>query len=275
MDGMCVGPTAIVDRAGTVCVRVVTERTRIQVGERAMRLPGPLSTLVPRTPNGRPQLIGKPYGETVSDRPVPSPFAARGIAPGAELVTVGGIEVEVRRSHRRRKTVSAYRQDGRVVVMVPARCSKAEERRWVETMVARLQAPRRRRRSDSDLEDRARELSRRYFSGRASPSSVSWSDAQGRRWGSCTLATGAIRLSSRLRDFPPYVVDYVLVHELAHLLVADHSAEFWELVSRYPQADRARGFLDGVTYGQRAPNGAAEPASEMQEGEAAADIGRG
>jgi predicted metal-dependent hydrolase len=79
---------------------------------------------------------------------------------------------------------------------------------------------------------------------------VAWSDAQGRRWGSCTVGTGAIRVSSRLRPFPSYVLDYVLVHELAHLLVADHSREFWELVARFPQTERARGFLDGVAHAQ-------------------------
>jgi predicted metal-dependent hydrolase len=166
---------------------------------------------------------------------------------------VSGTPVEVRRSTRRRKTVSAYRQDGRIVVLLPARCTKAEEARWVETMVARLQAPRRRQRSDEALVSRARHLSGRHFGGAAEPSSVAWSDAQGRRWGSCTLATGAIRISSRVREFPSYVLDYVLVHELAHLLVADHSPEFWQLVGRYPHTERARGFLDGVAHAQAAP----------------------
>lgn len=186
------------------------------------------------------------------------------------LLTVSGVEVEVRRSSRRRKTVSAYRQDGRIVVLIPARCSKAEERHWVEAMVARLQSPRRRQRTDEELDSRARELSRKHFGGRAEPSSVAWSDAQGRRWGSCTVATGAIRVSSRLRGFPSYVLDYVLVHELAHLLVADHSAGFWELVARYRHAERARGFLDGVTYANGAlmPETAGEvdsPGSESQD----------
>jgi hypothetical protein len=71
-------------------------------------------------------------------------------------------------------------------------------------------------------------------------------DNQQRRWGSCTPADGTIRVSSRLRSMPAYVVDYVLVHELAHLLEAQHDARFWALVARYPRAERARGFLEGV-----------------------------
>jgi predicted metal-dependent hydrolase len=200
----------------------------------------------------RPLRPGNPYGEPVPDTAL-STSAAPGVASAAGLLTVSGVVVEVRRSPRRRKTVSAYRQDGRIVVLIPARCSKAEERRWVETMVARLQSPRRRQRTDADLDTRARGLSRKHFGGKAEPTSVAWSDAQGRRWGSCTIATGAIRISSRLRGFPPYVLDYVLVHELAHLLVADHSSAFWELVARYPLAERARGFLDGVTYANGVP----------------------
>jgi hypothetical protein len=93
-------------------------------------------------------------------------------------------------------------------------------------------------------------LSRRYLDGRAVPTSVSWSQRQGRRWGSCTLATGEIRLSARLRQMPDWVVDYVLVHELVHLLEADHSSEFWSLVERYPRTERARGFLEGASYGE-------------------------
>jgi len=49
-------------------------------------------------------------------------------------------EVEVRRSARRRRTVTAYRDGGRVVVCLPARFSKAEERRWIDTMLQRLAA---------------------------------------------------------------------------------------------------------------------------------------
>jgi hypothetical protein len=72
---------------------------------------------------------------------------------------------------------------------------------------------------------------------------VRWSDQQTSRWGSCTIDTGAIRLSSRMREFPAWVVDYVLVHELAHLRYRSHGPRFWSLVARYPLAERARGYL--------------------------------
>nr|WP_246221567.1 M48 family metallopeptidase [Phytoactinopolyspora mesophila] len=116
-------------------------------------------------------------------------------------------------------------------------------------MVERLEAQERRRQpSDEQLLRRARELSRRYLDGRARPSSARWSAAQQSRWGSCTPADGSIRLSERLQGTPSWVIDYVIVHELAHLLIGNHGDEFWELVGRYPRSERARGFLDGLDH---------------------------
>jgi predicted metal-dependent hydrolase len=161
--------------------------------------------------------------------------------------------VEVRRSARRRRTVTAYREKGRTVVLIPAAFSPAEERRWVAQMVAKLQTREERRRrslgGDDELMTRALALSAVHLDGLAEPVSVRWVDNQNRRWGSCTPADRSIRLSSRLRSMPEYVVDYVLVHELVHLLEPGHDERFWALVARYPRAERARGFLEGVELG--------------------------
>lgn len=160
----------------------------------------------------------------------------------------GAPPVEVRRSRRRRRTVSAYRNDeGTVVVMIPARMTKAEETEWVATMVARLERSERRNRpSDDALARRAETLSQRYLEGLARPSSVRWVANQQHRWGSCTPADKAIRLSDRLQGMPGWVIDYVLLHELAHLLERGHTKTFWRMVDRFPKAERARGFLEGV-----------------------------
>jgi len=164
--------------------------------------------------------------------------------------------VEVRRSARRRRTVTAYREAGRTVVLIPAAFSPAEERRWVAQMVAKLQTREERRRrslgGDDELMTRARALSAEHLDGLAEPASVRWVDNQHRRWGSCTPADRSIRLSSRLRTMPEYVVDYVLVHELVHLLEPGHDDRFWALVARYPRAERARGFLEGVELASHA-----------------------
>jgi predicted metal-dependent hydrolase len=159
--------------------------------------------------------------------------------------------VEVRRSTRRRRTVTAYREGGRTVVLIPARFSKAEERRWVADMLARLEARDRRqqrgpRSSDTALQNRANALAVAHLEGKVSPQAVRWVDNMSTRWGSCTPADGTIRISSRLRSMPGWVLDYVLVHELAHLVTPLHDAQFWDLVGRYPRAERARGYLEGV-----------------------------
>jgi hypothetical protein len=176
--------------------------------------------------------------------------------------------VEVRRSARRRRTVTAYREKGRTVVLIPAAFSPAEERRWVAQMVAKLQTREERRRrslgGDDDLMARARALSAAHLDGRAEPASVRWVDNQNRRWGSCTPADRSIRLSSRLRSMPEYVVDYVLVHELVHLLEPGHDERFWALVAQYPRAERARGFLEGVELAAAAGATAGEePAADV------------
>jgi predicted metal-dependent hydrolase len=157
-------------------------------------------------------------------------------------------EVVVRRSARRRRTVSAYRDGGQIVVMIPARFTRAEEQQWVERMVARLATGQRERRSgDAGLAQRAAELSTCYLGGKARPASVRWVKTMRTRWASCTPADGTIRLSERLRDMPHWVRDYVLVHELAHLLAPGHGPDFWALVQRYPRTERARGYLDGIS----------------------------
>ena len=154
--------------------------------------------------------------------------------------------IEVRRSGRRRRTVSAYRDGARTIVLIPARFTRAEERHWVETMLGRLAAgDQRRRPSDDALLRRCTELSERYLGGAATPSSVRWAGNQRSRWGSCTPADASIRVSTRLRGMPAYVLDYVLLHELAHLLRPAHDREFWRLLASYPRLERARGYLEG------------------------------
>ncbi|MFB9567669.1 YgjP-like metallopeptidase domain-containing protein [Saccharopolyspora hordei] len=161
-------------------------------------------------------------------------------------------QVEVRRSKRRRQTVSAYRDGDKIVVLLPARMTRAEEKRWVADMLSRLQRSETRRRSparesDEALVARCRELSARYLDGRAEPKGVRWVRPMRTRWASCTPSEATIRVSRRLRDVPGWVLDYVLVHELAHLLEPGHGPDFWTWVRRYPKTERAIGYLEGLS----------------------------
>ncbi|MEV7604619.1 M48 family metallopeptidase [Paenarthrobacter sp. NPDC089322] len=185
---------------------------------------------------------------------MPRPSAGSGDVPH---VTDDGTPVVVRRSARRRRTVAAFWEDGNAVVAIPASFSKSQEREWVGRMLARLQkqgerggrgSNKRRPASDEALAQHAAHLSRTYLGGRAVPTSVRWVTNQNSRWGSATPAEGTIRLSHKLQSMPQWVIDYVLLHELAHLLVAGHTAAFWQLLEAYPETERAKAFLEGVAF---------------------------
>jgi len=125
--------------------------------------------------------------------------------------------------------------------------TRTEEAEWVEKMVRRVLAGERRRlRSDDDLLARASRLSATYLDARAKPAAVRWVDNQQRRWGSCTPEDGSIRLSRRLAQMPDYVIDYVLLHELAHLIVPGHGPAFAALMAAYPKLERAEGYLEAA-----------------------------
>ncbi|MCW2538830.1 MAG: putative metal-dependent hydrolase [Frankiales bacterium] len=167
--------------------------------------------------------------------------------------------VEVRRSARRRRTVAAFREGDKIIIMMPARTSRSEEQRLVAEMIERIQRREERlerrgpRASDGALMSRATQLSSQHLEGRAKPATVTWVTNMGQRWGSCTPTDATIRISHRLRTMPDWVLDYVLVHELSHLLVAGHSPEFWAWVDRYPRTERAKGFLEGVALSSQWP----------------------
>ncbi|MDQ0755704.1 M48 family metallopeptidase [Arthrobacter sp. B3I4] len=201
-----------------------------------------------------------------------------GTANSIPLTTADGAPVEVRRSARRRRTVAAFWENGTAVVAIPAHFSGAQEREWVHRMLEKLRlqgnrgakaAGKRRAGSDDELAERAAALSAQYLAGRAVPSSVRWVTNQNSRWGSATPSEGTIRLSHKLRPMPQWVIDYVLLHELAHLLVAAHNAAFWRLLAAYPETERAKAFLEGVSF---ATSRGLPPAADTADG--ADDVGQ-
>lgn len=184
--------------------------------------------------------------------------------PSVELVTTDltgprGERVLIRRSARRRRSVSISRDRGDLVVSVPASFTHRTERDWVRRMLDQYTDSQERKapakRSDDQLAALAEELSETHLGGRAHPASITWSSRQNRRWGSCTTSERTIRISSRLQGMPDWVVRAVVHHELVHLLVAGHGPDFQALMARYPLAERARGFLDGISWAEHATDG--------------------
>jgi Protein of unknown function DUF45 len=151
--------------------------------------------------------------------------------------------------------VSARVVDGVLELRVPAAMSVAERQEWAERMRARLERQVwRARPTDGALERRAEALNRRYFGGRLNWNSVAYAE-QTRRWGSCSTAVGVIRIATRAAQLPAWVLDYLLVHELAHLEVPHHGPRFWVLVNRYPLTERARGYLIALDHVAGHPDG--------------------
>lgn len=168
--------------------------------------------------------------------------------------------LQIRRSARRRRTISVFRDGGQLVAVIPASLPASFDKRQVEDLVASFLAKEAKRRplaSDEGLTSRANELAHRYLlpvlTDPLPTFGVRWSTTQHKRWGSCTPDTGQIRISTRLRALPEWVCDYVLVHELVHLVELHHTPRFHALVSVYPHAERAKGYLEGFSHGQGVP----------------------
>lgn len=158
-------------------------------------------------------------------------------------------EVEVRASAKRKKTGAAHWSGSRIVVQIPARLKGKERARFVDELVERLLTQRPQNAAgDASLEERARVLGELYVNG-VEAASVRWVSNQRRRWASCSPASREIRVSHRLRQCPEWVIDAVLVHELAHLIEADHSPAFYELANRHPRQGDCEMFLDGFALG--------------------------
>jgi hypothetical protein len=175
-------------------------------------------------------------------------------APSTPATPAGWPEVEIRVSARRRKTSEARWVGGRIVVSLPAHLSGEAREKTIAWLVDRLVAkhPLRTAIGDSDLMARAEALSDRYRIG-ARPTSVRWVTNQMARWGSCSYHSGEIRISHRLRSVPEWVLDAVLVHELAHLVHPNHSPAFHQLADGYRRHHEAGLFLAGYGLGLAEP----------------------
>jgi predicted metal-dependent hydrolase len=187
-------------------------------------------------------------------------------------IMAGDPEIEVRRSARRHRTLTVLRERGRLVALVPARLTTAQEAELLPPLVQRFlrrEAKVGSRLGDDELATRAERLHRTYLdavTGTSLPRvQVSWVDNQQRRWGSCSSASGQIRLSSRLRTMPGWVLDYVLLHELAHLHQPNHSPAFHRLLVGYPKLDAAKAYLAGYQHAVHTGASDVEPGLDVED----------
>lgn len=166
------------------------------------------------------------------------------------------LDYEIRRSKRRKKSVGAYRENGKTIIVAPIRMSLKEVHSYAEELVQELNGHFEKLASQDLLEQRARFLVKTYldvnvFEVHPVPVTISWVTNQNSRWGSCTPADGAIRISHRIQGMPQYVIDAVLLHELIHLIVADHSPKFYSYLAKFEDYKIAKEYLAGYSFAQQ------------------------
>jgi predicted metal-dependent hydrolase len=164
------------------------------------------------------------------------------------------MDIRVIRSRNRRRTVHGRQVNGVLEILAPAHLDDNALQPFIESIRKRIERRHAARSlDDQDLDRRTRRLNAEVFGGRLCWASIRWVTNQNRRFGSCTPGPGVIRISHRLAGMPAFVLDYVIVHELAHLIHAGHGDRFWREVSRYPLAERARGYLMAVGLEEDGP----------------------
>lgn len=154
------------------------------------------------------------------------------------------MNVKTIRSPNRKKTISAKLCGDELLIYLPSGLSKNDEKRWIEKIYKRME--RKMQKSDPDsntLAERAKELNRRYFNGRLKINSIKYVTNQNSIFGSCSIKKGTIRISHRVAKMPQWVKDYLIIHEMAHLVHPNHSKDFRDMVNQYRYAERARGYL--------------------------------
>lgn len=153
------------------------------------------------------------------------------------------MNVKILRSEKRKRTISARLRGEELFIYLPSGLSESEEKRWIEKMRKRVEKKMQKKLDGSVLSKRARELNQKYFDGKLKINSVEYSTNQNSIFGSCATKQGTIRISHRVAEMPTWVIDYLIIHELAHLVHPNHSKDFWNLVNHYKYAERARGYL--------------------------------
>ena len=157
------------------------------------------------------------------------------------------VEIRIIRSKKRRKTVQAREICGVLEILAPAHMSDKQLEPVIRNFKKRINRHKKLASLDDQaLEGRANKLNQKYFDNLLQWESVRWVTNQDKRHGSCSTVRRTMRISHRVAEMPRFVQDYVLIHELAHLIEPNHSQRFWDLVYQYPRAERARGYLMAV-----------------------------
>jgi predicted metal-dependent hydrolase len=159
-------------------------------------------------------------------------------------------DVKVIRTRRRRRSASARMVKDTLLVRVPHRISEDDLQSIIKDFMAKIEKKllKKQLNADQDLVRRAKELNKEFFSGKLRFCSIEYVTDQNSKFGCCDHGRRKIRISHHVAAMPAWVRDYVLVHELSHLVYPDHGADFWRLVAGYKHTERAKGYLLAKGY---------------------------
>ncbi|VVB97450.1 Uncharacterised protein [uncultured archaeon] len=155
------------------------------------------------------------------------------------------MEVKVIRSPDRKKTIQGRMVGETLIVHIPLGMHREEERKIIEEMKEKIEKKRQRKQINKNdyLIKRFTGFNNEFFQGKLKVNSIQFVTNQECVNGSCTPNKRTIRLSHKLLEMPKWVLDYVIMHEMTHLVHPNHSKEFWAKVGEYQYTERARGFL--------------------------------
>jgi len=155
------------------------------------------------------------------------------------------MRIAVKKSTKRKKTIQARIRNGLMEVVTPANISQERLNKVIENFKRRFEKRTKEAllNKENKLMKRAQELNKRYFDSKLKIKSIRYSARQTKKFGVAYTKRGAIIINGCLKKMPPWVEDYVIIHELSHLIHPNHSKEFWQAVKKYPKAERAIGYL--------------------------------
>ncbi len=174
----------------------------------------------------------------------------RAMADADRTITIDGVTLALQVTRKQVKNINARLVGGELRISAPPAVRDTELEPIVRELGRRL-LRRERAHNVNDAHD-ALALAQRVALRFADPPRIEaarFSTNQRARWGSYSVRTRTVHLNAALRTMPPWVLEAVVAHELAHSFHPDHSPAFWALLRGIcPETDRARAFLEGVSW---------------------------
>jgi predicted metal-dependent hydrolase len=156
-------------------------------------------------------------------------------------------DIKITRSLKRRKTIGAQLINNILHVYAPHNISDEKLDKIIISFKQRFTNSllKKKLNNEKPLKEIAEIINKKYLKNRLDISSISieYVTGQTHKFGCCNYQNKSIRISHQIAKMPDWVRDYVIMHELSHLIEPNHSKLFWDIVSEYKLAERAKGYL--------------------------------